>query len=80
MDAAVFGLGERAGCLTVVAESAAVARAATSQIKVLVRANWSTPPTHGALIVAGVLNNAELRQVRVQAVCMAWALALLCLV
>ncbi len=39
-----------------------MARAATSQIKVLVRANWSTPPTHGALIVAGVLNTPALRQ------------------
>ena len=33
-----------------------------SQVKRLVRANYSNPPTHGGAIVAAVLASAELRQ------------------
>ena len=61
MRGAAGRAGERAGCLTVVADTAAAARAVVSQIKVQVRANWSTPPAHGARIVAGILDDPERR-------------------
>ncbi|TWT18274.1 aromatic amino acid transaminase [Luteimonas wenzhouensis] len=53
--------GERVGALTVVADSADEARRVQSQIKRLVRANYSSPSTHGAALVAGVLNDPALR-------------------
>ncbi len=57
-----FGLyNERVGALTFVARSADVAEAALSQIKTLIRANYSNPPAHGAKIVTTILNSADLR-------------------
>lgn len=53
--------GERVGALTVVSSSAEQSRAVQSQIKRIVRANYSSPSTHGAALVAGVLGSAELR-------------------
>lgn len=53
--------GERVGALTVVSASAEQSRAVQSQIKRIVRANYSSPSTHGAALVAGVLGSAELR-------------------
>jgi len=53
--------GERVGALTVVGDSADEARRVQSQIKRLVRANYSSPSTHGAALVAGVLNDPALR-------------------
>ncbi len=53
--------GERVGALSVVAESNEEGARVLSQIKRLVRANYSNPPTHGSQIVATVLANAELR-------------------
>ena len=53
--------GERVGSLNVVAASKDESARALSQIKRLVRANYSNPPTHGGKIVATVLANAELR-------------------
>ena len=35
----------------------------TSQVKRVVRTNYSNPPTHGAAVVAAVLSNPQLRQV-----------------
>ncbi|KAL7752265.1 ribosomal RNA processing protein [Sorochytrium milnesiophthora] len=56
-----FGLyGERCGCLTVVAPTAAQAKAAGSQIAKLVRAMYSNPPAYGARIVSLVLNDPSL--------------------
>ena len=52
-----FGLyNERAGCLLVCAATAAVTASVVSQLKIIVRANWSNPPAHGAQIVDIVLS------------------------
>jgi aspartate aminotransferase len=57
-----FGLyNERVGALTLVAASAAAANAALSQIKSIIRANYSNPPAHGAKIVSSILRSPELR-------------------
>jgi len=53
--------GERVGAFSLVATSADEAARALSQVKRVVRANYSNPPTHGGDIVARVLNTAELR-------------------
>lgn len=57
-----FGLyNERVGALTLVANSAAAAEAALSQIKTIIRVIYSNPPAHGAKIVSTILNTPELR-------------------
>jgi aspartate/tyrosine/aromatic aminotransferase len=57
-----FGLyNERVGALTLVAASPAAADAALSQIKSLIRANYSNPPAHGAKIVSTILRSPKLR-------------------
>jgi len=53
--------GERIGALSVVTASREEAARALSQLKRVVRANYSNPPVHGGKIVATVLQNAELR-------------------
>ena len=53
--------GERVGGLSVVAASSDQAARALSQIKRLVRTNYSNPPTHGGQIVASVLTSPEAR-------------------
>jgi aromatic-amino-acid transaminase len=53
--------GERVGTLSVVAETNEEGARVLSQIKRLVRANYSNPPTHGGQIVATVLATPELR-------------------
>jgi aromatic-amino-acid transaminase len=53
--------GERVGALSVVAETSEEGARVLSQIKRLVRANYSNPPTHGGQIVAIVLETPELR-------------------
>jgi len=53
--------GERVGALTVVSDSADESRRVQSQVKRLIRANYSSPSTHGAALVAGVLNDPALR-------------------
>ncbi len=53
--------GERVGSLNVVAASSEEGARVLSQIKRLVRANYSNPPTHGGKIVATVLAHPELR-------------------
>ncbi|WP_133407359.1 amino acid aminotransferase [Parashewanella tropica] len=58
-----FGLyNERIGALTLVAENADVAARSYSQIKRVIRANYSNPPAHGALIVSTILSDFELNQ------------------
>ncbi len=54
--------GERVGALSIVAASKDEASRVLSQIKRVVRTNYSNPPTHGGAIVAAVLANAELRK------------------
>ncbi len=57
-----FGLyNERVGALTLVAAAQPAAEAALSQIKSVVRANYSNPPAHGAKIVTTILRSPELR-------------------
>jgi aromatic-amino-acid transaminase len=53
--------GERVGALTVVCASGADAARVHSQVKLLVRTNYSNPPTHGARTVATVLTDPALR-------------------
>ncbi len=53
--------GERVGALTVVSATADESTRVQSQIKRIIRANYSSPSTHGAALVAGVLGSAELR-------------------
>jgi len=56
-----FGLySERCGALSVVAESAHVADRVLGQLKATVRRNYSNPPSHGASIVARVLESPAL--------------------
>ncbi|WP_153558536.1 amino acid aminotransferase [Roseimaritima sediminicola] len=56
-----FGLySERVGALTLVAEQADAATAGRSQLKRLVRSNYSNPPRHGASVVATVLADSAL--------------------
>jgi aromatic-amino-acid transaminase len=54
--------GERVGALTLVTGSADESARVLSQIKRVIRTNYSNPPTHGAAIVAEVLSNPELRK------------------
>ncbi len=54
--------GERAGALSVVCRSEAECARVLSQLKVLIRTNYSTPPTFGAQLVTTVLNDPTLRQ------------------
>ena len=57
-----FGLyNERVGALTLVAKDQSQANKAFSQIKIVVRANYSNPPAHGALVVATVLRDPKLK-------------------
>ena len=53
--------GERVGALSVVCASAEEAVRVLSQLKVVIRTNYSNPPTHGAQIVATVLATPALR-------------------
>ncbi len=53
--------GERVGALSIVATSSEEAARVLSQLKRVVRTNYSNPPTHGGKVVATVLANPELR-------------------
>jgi aromatic-amino-acid transaminase len=53
--------GERVGALSVVCADAQEAQRVLSQLKVLIRTNYSNPPTHGAEAVAAVLADPALR-------------------
>jgi len=53
--------GERVGALSVVTASADEAARVLSQLKRVVRTNYSNPPTHGGQVVATVLGTPELR-------------------
>lgn len=54
--------GERVGALSVVCQSKEEAGRVLSQLKIAIRTNYSNPPTHGAAVVAAVLNTPALRQ------------------
>lgn len=58
-----FGLyNERIGALTLIAKNADIADKAFSQIKTLIRANYSNPPALGGHIVSYILNNPEMKE------------------
>ncbi|ATX77316.1 MULTISPECIES: amino acid aminotransferase [Reinekea] len=58
-----FGLyNERVGAFTLVASNRTVADDAFSQVKSIIRSNYSNPPAHGAKIVAAVLADPVLKQ------------------
>ncbi len=54
--------GERVGALSIVTADRDEAARVTSQVKRVIRTNYSNPPTHGAAIVAAVLTTPELRE------------------
>ncbi|PTR35269.1 aromatic-amino-acid transaminase [Luteibacter sp. OK325] len=53
--------GERVGALSIVTDSHDEAHRVQSQLKRVIRTNYSNPPTHGAAVVAAVLNHDDLR-------------------
>jgi aromatic-amino-acid transaminase len=53
--------GERVGALSVLCESKEEADRVLSQLKIVIRTNYSNPPTHGGAVVAAVLGNPDLR-------------------
>ena len=54
--------GERVGALSVLCEDAQEAQRVLSQLKIMIRTNYSNPPIHGGAVVAEVLNTPALRQ------------------
>jgi aromatic-amino-acid transaminase len=53
--------GERVGALSVVTANEEEARRVLSNVKRVVRTNYSNPPSHGSQIAANILANAELK-------------------
>ena len=53
--------GERIGALSVVANDAEQAARVLSQLKLVIRTNYSNPPTHGGALVAAALTDPEAR-------------------
>ncbi len=54
--------GERVGALTLISSSQEESTRVLSQLKRVIRTNYSNPPTHGGTIVSTVLNTPELYQ------------------
>ncbi|HEX2580094.1 MAG TPA: amino acid aminotransferase [Rhabdochlamydiaceae bacterium] len=64
-----FGLySERIGALYVVTESAKIAKAVESKLKIIARTNYSNPPRHGAAIVSHILSEPMLKKMWEQGV------------
>jgi len=53
--------GERVGAVTIVTASADESKRVLSQLKRVIRTNYSNPPTHGGALIAAVLASPELR-------------------
>jgi aromatic-amino-acid transaminase len=53
--------GERVGALSVLCQDKEEAGRVLSQLKIVIRTNYSNPPIHGGQVVAMVLNTPELR-------------------
>ncbi len=53
--------GERVGALSVLCTTKEEADRVLSQLKIVIRTNYSNPPTHGGSVVAAVLSSPELR-------------------
>jgi len=61
--AKIMGLyGERAGALHFVCKDKQNAARVLSQVKIIIRVNYSSPPRHGARIASMILNEPNLRQ------------------
>jgi len=54
--------GERTGALHIVCANEAIAKKVLSQVKIVIRCNYSSPPKHGARIAAMILNDKAMRQ------------------
>ena len=54
--------GERTGALHVVCNDKEDADKVLSQVKRLIRVNYSSPPKHGARIAGLILSNTEMRK------------------
>lgn len=53
--------GERVGALSVLCQDKEEAARVLSQLKIVIRTNYSNPPTHGGQVAATILNTPELR-------------------
>jgi aromatic-amino-acid transaminase len=53
--------GERVGALSVLCANKDDAARVLSQLKIVIRTNYSNPPTHGGQVAATILNTPELR-------------------
>lgn len=61
--AKIFGLyAERVGALFFVGENEHLAQAASTNIKSLIRSNYSNPPKHGAAVVSYIFNHPGLKE------------------
>jgi aspartate aminotransferase len=58
----LFCLDERVGNLTFVVSDPSTITPVKSQVSLIIRANWSNPPAHGARIVAMILTTPEYRK------------------
>ncbi len=57
-----FGLyNERTGAITFVCDSSSTADKLVSNLKLVIRRNYSNPPSHGGSIVVTIMNDAKLR-------------------
>tara|TARA_R110001583_G_scaffold100844_1_gene247030 strand:- start:48893 stop:50098 length:1206 start_codon:yes stop_codon:yes gene_type:complete len=54
--------GERVGALSIITAAKEESARVLSQVKRVIRTNYSNPPIHGGAVVAAVLNSPELRQ------------------
>ena len=52
--------GERVGAIHFVCDNADQAKKVLSQVEIIIRANYSSPPKHGALIVDTIYRNPDL--------------------
>jgi len=53
--------GERVGALSVLCQDKEETARVLSQLKIVIRTNYSNPPTHGGQVAATILNTPELR-------------------
>lgn len=53
--------GERTGAMHVVCSDKATAEKVLSQVKIVIRSNYSSPPVHGARIAGRIFTNPENR-------------------
>ena len=61
--AKIMGLyGERTGAVHFVCKDKESAARVLSQVKIIIRVNYSSPPAHGARIASAILNDLSLRQ------------------